>query len=114
MNLKTIYLLLAIVGALLPFMFFTQHFESNGIAMPEFVAAAFANPVAGGFTSDLLISSVVFWVLMFSRRRAGQGPGPFLFIAVNILIGLSCALPAYLYVCEKHADMDRDGPERHS
>ncbi len=102
---KTLYLLLAIAGALLPYAFFLQHFSSEGVSLPGFVAAVFANPAAGGFTADLLFTSVVFWIFMFQQRSREKGPSPIIFIALNLLIGLSCALPAYLYARER-----RDAP----
>ena len=97
---KTLYLVLAIVGAAVPYVFFIQHFSSEGVSLPGFVAALFANPAASGFTSDLLITSFVFWIAMFQQRSRGKGPSPIIFIALNVLIGLSCALPAYLYARE--------------
>ena len=98
---KTAYLVLAIVGALIPYGFFVQHFASEGVSLPGFVSALFANPAAGGFTADLLISSLVFWIAMFQQRSRADGPGPWLFVALNLTIGLSCSLPAYLYARER-------------
>ena len=98
---KVIYLLLAIVGAVIPCIFFFQHFSSQGTSLSGFIAALFVNPAASGFTADLLISSLVFWIAMFQQRRQGKGPNPIPFIGLNLFIGLSCALPAYLYAREK-------------
>ncbi len=98
---KTLYLVLAIVGAVLPYVFFVQHFSSEGVSLSRFVTALFANGAAGGFTADLLITSVVFWIFMFHQRSRDKGPRPILFIGLNLLIGLSCALPAYLYARER-------------
>ena len=98
---KKLYLVLAIVGAVLPYAFFIQHFSSEGLGLPAFVAAVFANPAAGGFTADLLFTSMVFWIFMFHQQRRKKGPRPTLFIVLNLLIGLSCALPAYLYARER-------------
>ena len=95
MNLKTVYLLAAIVGAVVPMLFFANFGATAGLDLVAFVQALFANGAAGGFTADLLISSFVFWIYMFSQQPAG--PKPWLFIALNLCIGLSCALPAYLY-----------------
>ncbi len=97
---KTLYLVLAIVGAVLPYGFFVRHFSSEGVSLTGFVAALFANPAAGGFTADLLFTSLVFWIFMFHQRSREKGPRPILFIVLNLLIGLSCALPAYLYARE--------------
>ena len=97
MNIRNLFLVLAIVGGIVPLIFFGQHFASVGFGPVDFVCALFANPAAGGFTADLLISSFVFWIAMFYRRAQGKGPKPTLFILLNLFIGLSCALPAYLY-----------------
>ena len=67
--------------------------------LESFIAALFVNGAAGGFTADLLISSLVFWTYMFSRKA--DGPKMWPFVALNLAIGLSCALPAYLWATAK-------------
>ncbi len=101
-TLQTVYLLLAIVGAVIPYAFLIQHFNEAGFDIGRFVFNLFAFPVSGGFTVDLLISSFVFWIAIIDRHRRSVGPAPWLFVALNLTIGLSCALPAYLYVNEGH------------
>ncbi len=97
---KTLYLAAAIVGAIVPYLFFFEHFGANGLNLLTFIAAVFANPAASKFTADLLISSFVFWIFMFHRGQFEHGLNPTVFIVLNLLIGLSCALPAYLYAQE--------------
>lgn len=104
MNKKSIYLGLAFAGAIVPYLYFIQHFSDAGLGISTFVSAVFANPAAGGFTADLLISSFVFWIAMFHRQGLGKGPNPLLFILLNLTIGLSCALPAYLAANEATAN----------
>lgn len=98
---RTLYLTLAIVGTLVPYAFFFQYFQSEGVDLGRFVTAWFANPAAGGATADLLISCVVFWIYMFREGRAHDAPKPYLFLALNLFVGLSCAFPAYLYASER-------------
>lgn len=100
---KNVYLVLAIVGAIAPFYFFLEHFGMHGYALSDFIAGVFATPAASGFAVDLLISSLVFWIYMFGARSGGA-PSPWPFVAANLLIGLSCALPAYLYVRSRTAE----------
>lgn len=95
MSLRSVYLLAAIAGTIIPIMFFANFAATAGVDLVVFVQALFVNGAAGGFTADLLISSFVFWLYMFSQQA--QGPKPWLFIALNLCIGLSCALPAYFY-----------------
>ena len=91
---KNLYLVLAIVGAVVPYLFFLSFIDTAGFDLGAFVGALFVNGAAGGFTADLLITSAVFWIYMFTRQ---SGPAPWLFVVLNLSIGLSCALPAYLY-----------------
>ncbi len=98
---KTLYLILAIVGAVVPYIFFVQHFSSEGFGLVGFVKALFANHAASGFTADLLITSSIFWLFMLQQHKSGKGPGPVIFVVLNLVIGLSCAFPAYLYARER-------------
>ncbi len=98
---KKFYLFAAIIGAVIPLVFFIGFFQKNGISLPLFVSGLFENGAAAGFSADLLISSFVFWAFMFQQRSQGDSPNPALFIFLNLSIGLSCALPAFLYAREK-------------
>ena len=98
---KKVYLLLAIAGAVLPYVFFFEFIQAEGLNLPVFLKSLFVNGATGGFTADLLISSFVFWLFMFSQKQTTKGPSPYLFIVLNLVIGLSCALPAYLYAREE-------------
>ena len=91
---KHVYLVLAVTGAVVPYVFFVEYFGTHGLSLVGFLSALFANNAAAGFAADLFLSSFVFWLYMFSRPAA---PRPWLFIGLNLLVGLSCALPAYLY-----------------
>ena len=93
---KTVYLALAILGTVVPYGFFISHFQAEGLGLGTFVQALFVNGAAGGFTSDILISSAVFWIFVF-RSNARR---PWLSVVLNLAIGLSCAFPAFLYARE--------------
>ena len=98
---KTVYLYLAIIGAILPYLFFFNFIQLEGVNIPLFVDSLFVNGAAGGFSADLLFTSFVFWIFMFTESKSSANPKPLLFIILNLTIGLSCALPAYLYVKAK-------------
>lgn len=57
-----VYLLFAVLGAIIPGVFFARFMLDQGWELTKFVRQLFANFPAGGFTSDLLITSVVFWI----------------------------------------------------
>ena len=91
---KNLYLALAIVGAIAPYVFFVQHFEAAGLSIIALLDNAFANGAAAGFAADVLLSSVAFCVYLGARKV----PNAWIYVLVNVTIGLSCALPLYLYV----------------
>ena len=100
MHIRNLYLILAVLGALVPWAFFAGFFAAHGIG-GDFVGALFANGAAGGFTADLLISSLVFWVFIAREgRRCGMGR-LWAYVLVNLLIGLSCALPLFFWFRER-------------
>lgn len=107
---KNVYLPAAAIGAIIPLMFFVAHFNAIGFGVMEFAAGVTANAAASGFTADLFISSFVFWAFMFHRHRYAHGPSPALFVVLNLGIGLSCTLPAYLYAME----LGRKGKPEHA
>ena len=94
---KNFYLVSAILGAIIPWFFFAGFIQDSGLDLSAFLTGLFVNGAAGGFSADLLITSVVFWVFMVHQYRHKQAPHPALFIILNLGIGLSCALPAYLF-----------------
>lgn len=98
---KNIYLIMAIIGSIVPYYFFFQFFGTEGLNLPLFVKALFPNGAAGGFSADLLITSVVFWIYMYQQKNKANGPNPVIFIVLNLFVGLSSALPAYLYAREE-------------
>jgi hypothetical protein len=103
MSRSTLFLGLAAIGAVLPWLFFLQFFEAQGPGFAGFVGALFVNGAAGGFATDLLISSVVFWIFLFAEAPRCGVARPWLYVLVNLLIGLSCALPLFLWARERSA-----------
>ncbi len=95
---KNIYLLLAVVGAVVPYVFFTAFVASEGLDLGAFVSALFVNGAAGGFSADLLITSFVFWLWSYHDARQLEISNWWLIPIINLMIGLSAALPFYLYL----------------
>lgn len=99
MSRRTLYLLLAAFGTVLPYVFFFTFFQAEGPG-GDFVGALFVNGAAGGFTVDLVVSSLAFWLFLFAEARRTGVRRPWIFLLLNLLIGLSCALPLFLWARE--------------
>ena len=98
MNRKNLYFVAAIIGGVVPYLFFNPFFSSNGFDLPKFVSELFANDPAGGFSADLLISSFVFWLWSFQDAKRFSVGYWWLIPVLNLTIGLSAALPFYFYL----------------
>lgn len=99
MTRRAVYLALAVIGAVVPWIFFFGFFRAEGLA-GNFLGSLFVNGAAGGAAADLLISSAVFWIVLFTEGRRLGVARPWLYVVVNLFIGLSCALPLFLWARE--------------
>lgn len=97
---KTIYLIGAIIGIVLPYFFLIQFLMQYGFDLPLFFQQMFANPIASMFAVDLLITSFVFWVFLFAEGRRLDMGYLWLYVLLNLFVGLSLALPLFLYFRE--------------
>ena len=101
---KSVYLILAIVGFVLPYYYFVSFLAANGLDFRVFFRELFATQISSFFAVDLLISCVVF--VSFLRQEATRYTigKRWLYLAVLLTVGLSCALPLFLYVRESRIE----------
>ena len=104
MNLKRAYLGLCVAGTLLPCWQFLPFFRNHGLDTGAFFEQLFANPVSGFFGMDVLVSSVVLWVFVFTEGRRSRVAHLWAPIAANVAIGVSLGLPLFLYLREKRLE----------
>jgi hypothetical protein len=99
-NRRALYLALCVIGTILPYSQFLPFFVERGIDLPLFLDQSFANRVAGGGTFDLLVSSVVLWVFVFSEGRRLGIKHLWMPVLANFAVGVSLGLPLFLYMRE--------------
>ena len=92
---KAFLYIMLVLGTLVPLYFFANHFWLNGFSLSAAVGGLFANPIASGFTADVLLSILVFLVWTFYEYRQQKGKWLLLLLA-SCLVGLSLSLPIYL------------------
>jgi hypothetical protein len=98
---KNAYLGLAILGAVVPYYFFAQFFGSADTGLGAFTTQLFATPPAAGFTTDLLITSLAFWIWSYVEAKRRGMRFWWAYVATNLAVGLSFAFPLFLYVRER-------------
>ena len=95
-HMRPVYAVLALAGTVIPWIFFSQFVARNGPDIAGFIAGGFANPVAAGFSADLLLSALTFWIWSgLDARREGVA-GWWIVLPATLAVGLSLAMPLYL------------------
>jgi Terpene cyclase DEP1 len=95
---KLLYLLLTIGGSIAPWFWLLQD-PTALLSLPFFFQQAFANNIAAGLTSDLLVSALAFfyfaWIEL--KRLRVSRLWMLAYIGLTFGVGLSCSLPLFLY-----------------
>jgi hypothetical protein len=95
------YLILAIIGTIVPYSFFVPWLMEHGLNIRLMIAELFSTPMGAFFGSDVLVSAVA--LLSFIRRdgAARDISLRWLPMVATCLIGVSCGLPLFLYLRER-------------
>jgi hypothetical protein len=98
MNRKNIFLVLTIIGFIAPYYFFLQVREFD---LGQLLQLFSASTILSGIAMDLLVSVIVFWFFMFTEARKLQMKNSWVYLLATLLVGLSFALPLFLYFRER-------------
>ncbi len=105
MSRKNLYLVLSLMGLFLPYWFFFNFLNSNGLNVALLIQQLFANNISTFFAVDLIISIIVFWIYMAGEATRLQMKNGWLYILASLTVGLSFALPLFLYFREKKLEL---------
>lgn len=95
---RRLWLGLAIFGTLLPNAFFLQHYAGHGFDPPAAWQLATASGIGRGVSADLVCAIGLFWIWAGGRlRRQGRLGELWLYVVLAVGLGLSCALPVFLF-----------------
>ena len=97
---RTAYLWLCVAGTILPYTQFVPFLAAHGLDLRLFVEQLFANRVGAFFGLDVIVSSLVLWVLVFVDGRRAGVPHLWAPIVGNLAVGVSLGLPLFLYLRE--------------
>ncbi|MHA7682605.1 DUF2834 domain-containing protein [Cupriavidus sp. PET2-C1] len=101
MGTRTAYLILIVLGAVLPLYFLMPFLLENGLDVRLFLGELFANAIGRFFAMDVLVSGIVTIVFTLSEsRRLAIRSGPLCLL--GLLVGVSVALPLFLFVRHRH------------
>jgi hypothetical protein len=96
-----LYLLAAILGTLLPLSQFLSFLATYGFDMPLFFRQLFQNHVAAFFGTDVIVSSLVLWLFVFTEGPRRGMKNLWVYVVCNLAVGVSLALPLFLFFRER-------------
>jgi len=103
MQRKSIYLILCVAGAVLPYWQFVPWVLENGLNMSLLLNQLFANRISAFFATDVIVSAVVvFAFVAFERSRLGNKW--WLPLVAVLTVGVSLGLPLALYLREPNTE----------
>ena len=100
MKLKHLYLALAFIGAVVPYYFLIMFLKTHGLDGRSFLQQLFGTQISTFFAVDLLLSGVVFVIYVRHESRRYSIKHWWLYLIALCAVGLSFALPLFLYVRE--------------
>ena len=105
MKLRHLYLLLAVVGFVLPYSQLVPWIaEHHALNMPLFVRDLFANRVSAFFAMDVVVSAVVLIIFICAEGRRLGMRLLWLPILSVFIVGVSLGLPLFLYLRQLQLD----------
>jgi Terpene cyclase DEP1 len=104
---KILYLIAAILGAALPLSQLIPFLTTHGLDLKLFFTFLFSNSVSGFFGMDVIVSSFVLWIFVFSEGRRLGMRRLWAYVICNLMVGVSLALPLFLLFRESALESRR-------
>ena len=97
-----LFLLGAIPGCVLPLNYFVRFVAAEGLNVSLFFQQLFHNNVSALFAMDVFVSAIVLWIFVFVEGKRRNMKALWVYVAATMLVGVSLALPLFLFVRERH------------
>jgi hypothetical protein len=104
MRIRHLYLLLCVIGAILPFTQYVPFVLAQGWNLQIFFQQMLANRISIGFALDLVVAAIVFIIFIFAEGKRLGMRFVWLPLTVTLLIGLSSGFPLFLYMRQTHLE----------
>ena len=100
MKIKNIYLVLFLLGIIIPYASFIPWVMENGLNVPLLLNQIASSPVASFGWLDVIVSAGALFIFVYSDTRKRKVQYWWLTIIGTLTVGVSLGLPLYLYLRE--------------
>lgn len=104
MRLRHVYLLLCVIGTVLPSWKLLPWVMDHGLNLPLLCQELFATRIGAFFGLDVIVSAIVLFVFIFSEARRIAVPMLWLPVIATLLVGVSLGLPLFLFLRQRQLD----------
>lgn len=104
MRLRHLYLLLCVIGVVVPYAEFIPWVSLHGFEPGLFAGELFATRIGAFFALDVVVSAVVLFVFIFAERAVLGIRHVWLPVIATLLVGVSLGFPLFLYMRERSRD----------
>lgn len=102
--LQIFYLILCILGTVLPYSQFVPFLLEQGLDLQMFIEELFVNRISRFFGMDVIVSSLVLWVFVFGEGSRLKMKNLWVYIASSLLVGVSLGLPLFLLMRQRQLE----------
>jgi hypothetical protein len=106
--LRRLYLVLAVIGFVLPYYFFVSFLVENSLDIGLLFDQLFANDISTFFAMDLIITAIALLIFVAREAARYQMRNWWLYIIATLAVGPSFALPLFLYFREPQIDQHKE------
>jgi len=104
MRLRHVYLVLCLLGVLVPYAEFAPWLLQHGLQIDSLVRELFATRIGAFFGLDVVLSAVTLFVFILAERKAIAIRHVWLPIIATVVVGVSLGLPLFLYMRQRVLD----------
>lgn len=101
---RHVYLILAIIGAVLPLSQFAAASMEGTFTFQKLIADLTASRLTAGFALDLIVAAVTGLVFMIAETRRSAIRGAWVAVVGTVVIGFSFGLPFFLFLRARARD----------
>jgi len=104
MRLRHVYLMLCVLGIIVPYAQFVPWLLEHGPDLGLFVRELSSTRIGAFFGLDVVLSAIALFVFMFAERRAVVIRHVWLAALGTLIVGVSFGLPLFLYMRQRVLD----------
>lgn len=101
---QILYFILCLAGTILPYSQLFPFLREHGLDTSLLFQQLFANKVSGFFGLDVIVSSLVLWVFVYSEGTRLRMRHLWIYVVANLLVGVSLGLPLFLLMRQSRVD----------